>query len=164
MQRLFSERFEPMSVTNELDLVGVVDSTQRTAGDLMTARIRSCSPYSTVLEAVLIFRDIECGAVPVINGGEAIGILTDRDVALAVAEYPDLAHRSVSDIMSKGVITISPDALLDDVRSTFLEHGVGRLLVCDSEQQVLGIISWTDLPDSHNDRRSAVMAHEESGE
>lgn len=69
-----------------------------TAADVMTASPRTCSAFSTILEASLIFRDAECGAVPVVDGGQPIGILTDRDVALAVSTCPDLQSRPVADI------------------------------------------------------------------
>jgi CBS domain-containing protein len=115
-----------------------------TAADVMTGNPRTCSPYSSVLEAVLIFRDAQCGAVPVVNAGEPVGILTDRDVALALPEYPDLVHRSVSDIMTKGVITVGPDTPVDEVRAKFAEHRVGRLLVLDSEGVLIGIVSCSD--------------------
>ena len=54
-----------------------------TAADVMTASPRTCSTFSTVLEAVLIFRDNDCGAVPILAEGKPVAILTDRDVALA---------------------------------------------------------------------------------
>ena len=57
----------------------------------MTPSPRTCSPFSTVLEAVLIFRDADCGAVPVVDANQPVGVLTDRDVALALADHPDLA-------------------------------------------------------------------------
>ena len=60
-----------------------------TAADVMTAAPRTWSRFSTVLEAVLIFRDADCGLVPVVDGGKPIGVLTDRDVALALADYKD---------------------------------------------------------------------------
>ena len=115
-----------------------------TATDVMTGNPRTCSPYSSVLEAVLIFRDAQCGAVPVVNAGEPVGILTDRDVALALPEYPDLVHRSVSDIMTKGVITVGPETPVDEIRAKFAEHGVGRLLVLDSDGVLIGIVSCGD--------------------
>ena len=42
-----------------------------TAADVMTATPRTCSTFSTVLEAVMIFRDNDCGAVPILDGGQA---------------------------------------------------------------------------------------------
>jgi CBS domain-containing protein len=116
-----------------------------TAAELMTPAPRTCSSFSTVLEAVLIFRDADCGAVPIVEDGKPIGILTDRDVALALSEFPDLSTRSVADIMTKGVVTVAPGAPADEVVATFSEKGVRRLLVIDAQQQLLGIISWADI-------------------
>ena len=115
-----------------------------TAADLMTAAPRSCTTYSSVLEACMIFRDAECGAVPILQDGTPVGVLTDRDVALALAEYPDLASRSVGDIMTKGVVSVAPGALLDKVREEMTTNAVRRVLVVDGNQ-LLGIISWSDL-------------------
>src|SRR5262249_11945998 len=78
--------------------------------------------------------------------GKPIGVLTDRDIALALADYPnDLAARAVSDIMSRGVITVSPDASIDRVKDKFGDAGVRRLLVVDSTNQLLGIVAWQDI-------------------
>jgi CBS domain-containing protein len=114
------------------------------AADIMTPSPRSCSPFSTVIEAVMIFRDEDCGAVPVVDAGKPVGILTDRDVALALAEHPDLATRSVSDIMTKGVISVPPATPLGELETIFGREGVRRLLVVDRDRLV-GIVSWADL-------------------
>ena len=116
-----------------------------TAADVMTPGPRTCSPFSTVLEAVLIFRDADCGAVPIVDNGAPIGVLTDRDVALALADYPDLVSRPVSDIMTRGVISVAPDTPLDQVKAKFGQAGVRRLLVVDRDNQLVGIIAWADL-------------------
>ena len=64
-----------------------------TAADVMTASPRTCSTFSTVLEAVMIFRDADCGVVPVLEDGKPVGVLTDRDVALALAELRERTCR-----------------------------------------------------------------------
>jgi CBS domain-containing protein len=115
------------------------------AADVMTASPRTCSPFSTVLEAVLIFREAKCGVVPVVDGGEPVGVLTDRDVALALAEYPDLTSRPVSDIMSKSVLTVPPEATLTEVIQRFGAEHVRRLIVTRSDGQLLGIVTWADV-------------------
>ena len=86
-----------------------------TAADLVTVDSRSCSPFSTVLEAALVFRDEDCGTLPVLDAGKLIGVVTDRDIALGVPEYPDLAARPVSDVMSRDVAEIRPDEPLDAI-------------------------------------------------
>jgi CBS-domain-containing membrane protein len=116
-----------------------------TAADVMTANPRTCSAYSTILEASVLFQDADCGAVPVIDAGRPVGILTDRDVALAVANNPDLGNLPVADFMSKEVISVAPDASLEEVAAMFGQHGVHRLLVVDAAGQLQGIVAWSDL-------------------
>jgi CBS domain-containing protein len=115
------------------------------AADLMTPNPRTCSNFSTVTEAVMIFRDADCGAVPVLENGKPAGILTDRDVALALADHPDLASRPVSEVMTRGVISVRPDTPAEEIERLFGEKGVRRLLVVDEKDVLRGIISWSDL-------------------
>jgi predicted transcriptional regulator len=123
-----------------------------TAADVMTASPRTCSTFSTVLEVVMIFRDTDCGAVPILAEGKPVAILTDRDVALAIGEFPDLVNRPVSDIMVPGVAAVSPDDSLGDVCEVLRAQGVRRVLVVDPIMQVLGIIGWADIAPVLSDR------------
>jgi CBS domain-containing protein len=117
-----------------------------TAADMMTPSPRTCSSFSTVLEAVLIFRDEDCGVVPVLEDGKPVGVLTDRDVALAVAEAgPDLAQRPVTDFMTKGVAAVLPEDTAETIVAKFGDKGVRRLLVIDAAGQLRGILAWADL-------------------
>jgi len=118
---------------------------ERTAGEIMTASPRTCSPFSTITEAALIFVDHNCGVVPVLDGGKPVGILTDRDVALAASRYDDLPARPVSDVMTRDVVTVPADAPLSGVEAAFGEHKVRRLLVVDAAGLLVGIIAWSDL-------------------
>ena len=123
-----------------------------TAAEIMTTSPRTCSKFSAVLEAVMIMRDADCGVVPVVEDGQPIGVLTDRDVALAVADYPDLASRSVADVMTKDVVSVAPDASMEALKEKFGAAGVRRLLVVDADGRLLGIISWADLAPHASDR------------
>jgi len=121
------------------------NSQQPTAAEIMTPSPRTCSTFSKVLEAVMIFRDADCGAVPVVEDGKPVGILTDRDVALALADYPDLAMRPVTDIMTRGVVSVPSTATLDEIKQKFGDKAVRRLIVMDANNLLLGIIAWSDL-------------------
>ncbi len=124
-----------------------------TAIDVMTAGPRTCSTFSTVLEAVLIFRDADCGAVPVLEDGKPVGVLTDRDVALALADHESgLSALAVGQLMSRGVVSVPPEASMPTVIGKFGDSGVRRLLVIDASDQLLGIISWADIAPYASDR------------
>ena len=93
----------------------------------------------------MIFRDSDCGTVPVVDEGKPVGILTDRDVALALPEYPDLAARPVGDLMTKDVVTVPADTPLPALREKFGAAKVRRLLVTDPDGGLRGIVAWSDL-------------------
>ena len=131
-----------------------------TAADVMTTHPRTCSAFSSVLEASLLFQDADCGAVPVVDGGRPIGILTDRDVALAVANNPDLGNRPVADFMSKDVISVAPDALPGGGRGALRSAGLHRILVVDAAGQLQGIIAWSDLAPHVSDASLGRMVGE----
>ncbi len=116
-----------------------------TAADVMTVSPHTCSSFSTVLEAVMIFREKDCGAVPILAEGKPVAILTDRDVALALSQFPDLASLPVSEIMTDGIVAVAPEDSLEQVCDVLRNQSVRRVLVVDSEGQLLGIIGWADI-------------------
>jgi CBS domain-containing protein len=136
-----------MSVHEELKAPELI-----TAAEVMTPSPRTCSTFSTVLEAVMIFRETDCGAVPILAEGKVVAILTDRDVALAISEYPDLVQRPVTDIMTDGVVAVGPRDSLTAVCEALQTQGVRRVVVVDPTSQVLGIIGWADIAPLLSDR------------
>ncbi len=107
----------------------------KTAADVMTPDPRTCSTFSTVLEAVMIFRELDCGAVPILEDGKPVAVLTDRDVALALADHPDLVSKPVSEIMTREVVSVSPDATLEAIKGAAIVNGVRRVLVVDADER-----------------------------
>jgi predicted transcriptional regulator len=123
-----------------------------TAADVMTPAPRTCSVFSTVLEAVMIFRDTDCGAVPILSDGKPVAILTDRDVALAMADFRNVVTRPVSDIMVSGTVAVAPGDSLAEVCQVLRQETVRRVLVVDSASVVRGIIGWADIAPVLSDR------------
>jgi CBS domain-containing protein len=123
-----------------------------TAADVMTAAPLTCSAFSTVLEAVMIFRDANCGTVPILEEGKPVAVLTDRDVALALPDRPNLIDRPVSEIMSPGIVAVAPTDTLAHVCEVLRTQAIRRLLVVDAGGRLLGIIGWADIAPVLSDR------------
>jgi len=135
-------RPNPIPLVTSSDLVNPMEK----VGDVMTASPRTCHPASTVIEAVMIFRDADCGVIPITDAGKVLGVLTDRDVALALAgRETTLAETPVEDLMSKDLVTIGFDDTLEVAVERLGEQGVRRLMVVDNEGLLVGILSWVDL-------------------
>ena len=122
------------------------------AADVMNPSPRTCSRFSKVIEAVLIFKDEDCGMVPVVEEGKPIGVVTDRDVALALATYNDLVNHPIEEIMSTSLISVSPSTPVAEVVETFGREAVRRLLVVDDGGLLVGVIGWKDVCGEISDR------------
>lgn len=133
---------EPMPLTTQSDLVNPL----RKVADAMTPAPRTCSPSSTAIEAALVMRDADCGMIPVVEAGRPVGLLTDRDLAMALPERDgNLSKATVGDLMSGPVITVEAETSLESAMERLGQEGVRRLLVVGSDGSLAGVLSWTDL-------------------
>ena len=83
--------------------------------------------------------------LPVVNGtGLLVGIVTERDLLLAAAHY-GTADIEVAEIMHKGALTASPTMTIAQAAQLMLQKRIGGLPVVDAQQQVIGVITETDL-------------------
>lgn len=120
-------------------------SPEPTAADVMTPLSRTCSPFSTVTEVVMVFKEENTDMVPIIDSGKPVGVVVDRDVALAVADVEDLGQQPVTRVMAKNVPTIAADADLDEVVQALMENGSRWALVVNAEGSLVGSVDRLDL-------------------
>ena len=84
--------------------------------------------------------------------GKPVAILTDRDVALGLAESPDLVNHPVNEIMQPGIVAVAPEDTLGQVCEVLRTQAVRRVLVVDPAGRLLGIIGWADIAPVLSDR------------
>ncbi|MCT4542270.1 MAG: CBS domain-containing protein [Vallitalea sp.] len=115
------------------------------AKEIMTSDIVSVCDDSSIKEAAKKMRDADIGSIPVEEDHKLVGILTDRDIVLkGVAEDLNSNEAKCKDIMSKDVITATPDMDVNDVANLMSHNQVKRIPVVDNKN-VIGIISLKDL-------------------
>jgi CBS domain-containing protein len=112
--------------------------------DVMTPNPSCVSPEDSIQNAARIMRDMDTGAVPVVDNGRPVGIVTDRDIVVrGVAEDRQL-DRPVREIVTGSVVCASPDMSTREAADLMSEHQVRRLPVVEDERLV-GIVSIGDL-------------------
>jgi CBS domain-containing protein len=113
--------------------------------DVMTPNPRTVAPTDTIQNAARIMRDADTGAVPVVENGRPVGILTDRDIVVrAVAEDGQVANRIVREVVTSTVVCATPEMSTREASELMSEHQVRRLPVVENERLV-GIVSIGDL-------------------
>ena len=117
----------------------------------MTPDPISIAPDAPLGEALRLTRAHHVRHLPVVSGGELVGIVSDRDLRLALPSSleggDDAAGEStrVAEVMTRGVITVGPGDTLEDAAGRMRRHRVGALPVVDAAGALLGIIAETDL-------------------
>lgn len=112
----------------------------------MTPFVRCVQSDVSLVEAAVVMRDMDVGALPICEGGRLVGMLTDRDIALrAVAECRDPRFTSVKEVMTDGVIYIFADQAVEDAAELMERKQVRRLPVLSRGKRLVGIVSLGDV-------------------
>ncbi len=122
--------------------------------NIMTSNPYTVTPDTNIAEALSIMREKGIRRLPVMKGGKLIGIVTKRRLlevspspatTLSVFEMNYLLARTVvKDIMTKDVLTIAPDVLLEQAAVMMADNNIGGLPVLENNHLV-GIITEKDL-------------------
>jgi CBS domain-containing protein len=108
----------------------------------MTRDVVSVSPSMSVEDLVKFMFEKKHMGYPVMEGDNLKGIVTFTDIHRI--PYIDRPVSQVSDIMSRNVISVPPDAQASDVLKLITSKNIGRVIVIDNGS-VIGILSRTDL-------------------
>lgn len=130
-------------MTNEVSKTLGLSTTVRS---LMSAEVRTCRADDTLEQAARTLWEHDCGALPVIDQGRAIAMLTDRDICMATFTQNQAPSRiAVSRAMSKQLFTCSPDDSIGSALSTMGHQRVRRLPIVGHNGELLGLLSMADL-------------------
>ncbi|GAB4280113.1 MAG: CBS domain-containing protein [Coriobacteriia bacterium] len=143
---------------------------QLRAKDIMSRDPATVAPGTSVKEAARIMVDRGVGALPVLDEGQLVGIVTESDLIMqdVKLEFPTYVHlldgfilyppatakfeeefrkavgATVADVMTPDPVTVAPDASVEDVATLMVDRDVSRIPVVDGDTLV-GIITKHDI-------------------
>jgi acetoin utilization protein AcuB len=126
------------------------------AQDLMTRNPVTVPPGASVAEAFDLMSELDIRHVPVVEAGELVGMLSDRDLArfdiarLLTVEGAEAFRRELATpvvkVMSSDVIFVNPETELSEVVELLVEHKIGAVPVVKTDtREIVGIISYIDV-------------------
>jgi CBS domain-containing protein len=115
--------------------------------EIMTSDVKTCRPETNLAEVVKLMWEQDCGVLPVVKSdGRVSGMITDRDISVAIATRGQAADRiAVHDVIAGKAYTCSLDDDAIVALKTMKSQRVRRLPVVDAEGRLKGILSLSDV-------------------
>jgi CBS domain-containing protein len=115
--------------------------------EIMSAPVLTCMPETSLAQAARLMQSADCGILPVVDSdGRVVGIITDRDICLAIAA----SNRSpramdVHEVMARYPVVAREDDELSAVLTAMCHGRVRRLPVLDGTGRLVGLLSLDDI-------------------
>lgn len=144
-----------------------------TVEEIMSAPPRCIQMHETASDAASIMVERKISALPIVNMGRLMGILTDSDLlkwleALGTAQLgaTRFLAQPLESLMRVNLVTATPETLLTDVTELFRKHRVRHLPVLDqgllvgiiSDRDVRRSIGWSEVRESQFEDQSGSVA------
>ena len=113
--------------------------------DVMVTDLVTVKADISVKKAVKVMNDFEIGCLIVVEDGEAVGIITERDILKRiVVEGRDPEKTLVGEVMSRPLIVTSPETSLEEAIESMFKHKIKKLPVVEGGKLV-GLVTFTDI-------------------
>ena len=124
----------------------------KTIRDVMTSNPTTIQPSTSIVDAARKMRDEDVGSLPIVEGGQLTGTITDRDITIrAIAEGRDAQSTTVGEIASRDLVTIDPQQSLEEAARLMGQHQLRRLPVVEEDGRLVGILAQADIAQSGHD-------------
>ena len=137
---------------DDMDNILLVDTTtirsipKKTVGDIASKDVISFSVDCSVKEAAKKLNSHEIDGAPVIKDRKVVGVFTVTDLVKAIAEGKE--NENVGKLMSMNVVIVNEDLKIANAIEVMRKKSISRLIIADNDQNLLGIVTRTDLIDS----------------
>ncbi len=132
--------------------------------EAMTAQVATATPATTIAEVARTMAQIESGAVPVVDEGKVVGLITDRDIVIRVVAKGGALNGPVSGVMSDGIESCNEDDNVADAAAKMGAHQIRRLVVLNDKGGLAGILSLGDIAQDYGAKAVGKTLEEISAE
>jgi len=133
--------------------------------EIMTPRVEVIAPDATIREAAEKMSHLDIGPLPVCEGDQLVGMVTDRDITVrAVAEGRNPVTTLVREVMTPDVVYGFDDQDVQDAARLMEQYQIRRLPVLNRTKRLVGMVALGDLAVHPGNRPLASEVLEEVSE
>lgn len=112
--------------------------------DMMTDDVECCSLLDNMYEVAVKMKELNVGAIPIVDEERLVGMITDRDIAIRGVAEKNPGSTKVEKIMSNKLVTATGEMTTNEAARLMSEHQIRRLPVVEGDK-LIGIVSLGDF-------------------
>jgi CBS domain-containing protein len=137
------------------------ENARRRCREIMTRNVKTARRETTLRDVAALMRDGDMGAMPVVENGKLVGIVTDRDIVVrAIAEGRD-ASAPIGEVMTTEVFSVRENDFVFEAIRLMGDRQVRRVPIVNEAGDLVGIIAMADVALETEDEREIAETLEE---
>lgn len=137
------------------------ENARRRCREIMTRNVTTANRETSIKDVAILMRDGDMGAMPIVEDGKLVGIVTDRDIVVrGVAENKN-ADSSIGDVMTAEIFSVKEDDFAFEAIRLMGDKQVRRVPIINEQGELVGIIAMADVALETEDEREIAETLEE---
>jgi CBS domain-containing protein len=148
-------------MTNEMTEKSISENARKRCREIMTRNVKTANREMTLREIAALMRDGDMGALPIVENGKLVGIVTDRDIVVrAVAEGKDF-NSEIGTVMTTEIFSAKEDEFVFEAIRLMGDKQVRRIPIINGSNELVGIIAMADIALEMEDEREIAETLED---
>ena len=137
------------------------ENARKRCREIMTRNVRTASREMSLTEVARLMREGDMGALPVVENGKLVGIVTDRDIVVrAIAEGKNFETK-IGDVMTTEVFSANENDFVFEAIRLMGDKQIRRIPVINETDELAGIIAMADIALEMEDEREIAETLED---
>lgn len=127
----------------------------------MTRNVKTGASQNTLREIAATMREGDMGALPIVDGGKLVGIVTDRDIVVRAIADGKESSTPIGEIMTTEIFSANEDDFVFEAIRLMGDKQIRRIPVVNDSGELSGIIAMADVALEMEDQREVAETLED---
>ena len=137
------------------------ENARRRCREIMTRKVTTATRDTSLRDAAIMMRDGDMGALPIVENGKLVGIVTDRDMVVRAVAENKSSDTSIGDVMTAEIFAVKEDDFVFEAIRLMGDKQVRRVPIINEAGELTGIIAMADVALETEDEREIAETLEE---
>jgi CBS domain-containing protein len=137
------------------------ENARKKCREIMTRNVKTANREATLQDVAALMREGDMGAMPIVEDGKLVGIVTDRDIVVrAIADGKDVSTK-IGDVMTGEVFAVRENDFVFEAIRLMGDKQVRRVPIINDAGELAGIIAMADVALETEDQNEIAETLEE---